>query len=60
MNKRLIILGFLILGICIIGKLLFSTLKNIKLDEFHPAAIIFVIDSSASNQAKLNEEIKTN
>ncbi len=58
MNKRLIILGFLILGICIIGKLLFSAVKNIKLDEFHPAAIIFVIDSSASNQAKLDEEIK--
>ncbi len=58
MNKKLIIIGFLILGICVIGKLLFSTLKNIKLDEFHPAAIIFVIDSSASNQAKLNEEIK--
>ena len=58
MNKRLIILGFLILGICVIGKLLFSAVKNIKLDEFHPAAIIFVIDSSASNQAKLDEEIK--
>ena len=58
MNKRLIIIGFLILVICVLGKLLFTGLKNIKLDEFHPAAVIFVIDSSASNQAKLDEEIK--
>ena len=58
MNKRLIIIGFLILIISVIGKLLFSALKNIELDEFHPAAVIFVIDSSASNQEKLNEEIK--
>ena len=58
MNKRLIIIGFLILVICVLGKLLFTGLKNIKLDELHPAAVIFVIDSSASNQAKLDEEIK--
>ena len=58
MNKRLIIIGFLILVICVLGKLLFTGLKNIKLDEFHPAAVIFVIDSSASNQAKRGEEIK--
>lgn len=58
MNKRLIIVGFLILIVCVVGKLLFSALKNIKLDEFHPAAVIFVIDSSASNQEMLDEEIK--
>lgn len=58
MNKRLIIVGFLILIICVVGKLLFSALKNIELDEFHPAAVIFVIDSSASNQQMLDEEIK--
>ena len=58
MNKRLIIVGLLILFISIIGKLLWTGLKNIKVDEFHPASVIFVIDSSASNQAKLADEIK--
>lgn len=57
-NKRLIIIGILILAISVIGKLLYCAIKNIKIDDFHPASIIFVIDSSASNQAKLNDEIK--
>ena len=57
-NKRLIIIGILILVISVIGKLLYCAIKNIKIDDFHPASIIFVIDSSASNQAKLNDEIK--
>lgn len=56
MNKRLIILGFLILAFCVIGKLLWVGLKSIKVDEFHPAAVIFVVDSSASNQSKLDEQ----
>ena len=58
MNKRLIIVGLLILAVSIIGKLLWTGLKSIKIDEFHPASVIFVIDSSASNQAKLTDEIK--
>ncbi len=58
MNKRLITVGFLILGIAIIGKLLLMAAKNIKVDDFHKAAIMFVIDSSASNQKMLPEEIK--
>lgn len=58
MNKRLIILGILILFISVIGKLLYSGLKNIKVDEFHKAAIIFAVDSSASNQKNLPEQIK--
>lgn len=57
-NKRLIIIGLLILGIAFIGKLLFVGLKNIKVDDFHKAAIVFVIDSSASNQKMLPDEIK--
>lgn len=57
-NKRLIIIGILILAIVFIGKLLFLGLKNIKVDDFHKAAIIFVIDSSASNQKMLPDEIK--
>jgi len=58
MNKRLITVGFLILAIAIIGKMLFVAAKNIKVDDFHKAAIVFVIDSSASNQKMLPEEIK--
>ncbi len=57
-NKRLIMLGLLILVVAFIGKLLFIGMKNIKIDDFHKAAIIFVIDSSASNQQMLPEEIK--
>ena len=57
-NKRLIILGFLILAISLVGKLIYSGLKNIKVDEFHKSAVIFVVDSSASNQKMLPNEIK--
>ena len=58
MNKRLIILGILILFIAIIGKLIFVGLKNIKVDDFHKSAIIFVVDSSASNQKNLPDQVK--
>ena len=55
-NKRLIILGIVILLSCIVIKLLWAGLKNIKVDDFHPAAVMFVVDSSASNQGKLQEQ----
>ena len=58
MNKKLITVGILILALCVIGKLLFVLVKNIKIDDFKPAAVIFVVDSSASNQNKLNDEIE--
>lgn len=58
MNKRLIIVGLLILAIAIVGKLLFVVAKNIKVDDFHKSAVIFVVDSSASNQQMLPTEIK--
>jgi len=57
-NKRLIIVGLLILAVAIVGKLLFIGLKNVKVDDFKPAAIMFVIDASASNQNKLPEQKK--
>ena len=57
-NKRLITLGFLILAVSLIGKFVYSGLKNLKVDEFHKSAIIFVVDSSASNQKMLPTEIK--
>lgn len=56
MNKRLIILGIVILLTCFVIKLIWAGLKNIQVDDFHPAAVMFVVDSSASNQAKLPEQ----
>ena len=58
MNKRLITLGFIFLAISVIAKSLFVMLKNIKIDDFHKSAIVFVIDSSASNKNKIPDEIK--
>ena len=57
-NKKLITLGFLILCTCIVIKLIWSGLKNIEVDDFHPAAVMFVVDSSASNQSKLPAQKK--
>ena len=57
-NKRVLILAILILMVSSTGKMLFMCLKNLKVDDFHKAAIMFVIDSSASNQKMLPEEIK--
>ena len=56
MNKRLIILGIVILAAAIVLKLVWSGLRKIKVDNFKPAAVIFVIDSSASNQKELPEQ----
>jgi len=58
MNKRHIILGiigFISLAVII---LIGMGLKNFKPDNFKPAAVIFVIDSSASNQKELPEQKK--
>ncbi|MBR5555215.1 VWA domain-containing protein [bacterium] len=59
MNKRLIILGILILALSVVGKLLWTGLSKIKVDAFVPSAVIFLVDSSASNQAALAEQRKT-
>jgi hypothetical protein len=58
MNKKLITIGFIILTMAIIVKSLFVVAKNIKIDDFHKAAIVFVIDSSLSNQKNLPAELK--
>ena len=58
MNKRLVILGFLILAVAIVGKLLWLGLSKIQIDDFHKSAIVFVVDSSASNQKNLPEQVK--
>lgn len=59
LNKRLVTLGLLILILSVAGKFLWLGLRQIKVDDFHPSAVIFVIDSSASNQKQLPEQKKT-
>lgn len=59
LNKRLVTLGLLILILSVAGKFMWMGLRQIKVDDFHPSAVIFVIDSSASNQKQLPEQKKT-
>ena len=47
----------LILSVAI--RFIWAGLRQIKVDDFHPSAVIFVIDSSASNQKRLPEQKKT-
>ncbi len=58
LNKRIITLGLLILTAAIVGKLAWSGLKKIKVDDFRPEAVMFVVDSSASNQKDLPQQKK--
>lgn len=59
LNKRLITLGLVILIFSITVKFIWAGLSKIKVDDFHKAAVIFMIDSSASNQNALTEQKKT-
>ena len=59
LNKRLVTLGLIILVLSIALKFIWTGLKQIKVDDFHAAAVIFLIDSSASNQNQLPEQKKT-
>lgn len=58
MNKRTKKLGILLVFFIAIVAGLVSCCKTIKIDEFNPASVIFVVDSSASNQNKLEEQKK--
>lgn len=58
MNKQLIAIGIFILGISIFAKLMFVLSKNIQVDEFHKAAVIFVLDATASNKNTLPQQIQ--
>ena len=58
MNKRIITVGLLILAVSVLIKLCMVGLKNIKVDEFKPNAVVFLVDSSASNQALFAEQVK--
>lgn len=58
LNKKFITIGLLILTFSIALKFIYAGLKHIKVDDFHPCAVIFVVDSSASNQNRLPEQKK--
>lgn len=58
MHKRVLKISFIILMAAIVCKSLFVLSKNIKVDEFHKAAVIFVLDSTISNQKMLPQEIQ--
>lgn len=59
LNKKLITLGLIILISSVVGKFIFAAAQKIKVDDFHPSAVIFVLDASASNQKRLPEQKKT-
>lgn len=58
LNKRLVTLGLIILVLSVAVRFIWAGLKQIKVDDFNPAAVIFVMDSSASNQKRLPEQKK--
>jgi len=58
MNKKLITIGLIILGFSLIFRIVAALGKNLKIDEFHKASIVFILDSSASNQASLPAQIQ--
>ena len=59
LDKRLVTLGLIILVLSVAIKFIWAGLSRIKVDDFHPSAVIFLIDSSASNQKELDKQKKT-
>lgn len=55
MNNTLKIIIFSIFFLLVIGLSVFG-LSKLKVDDFHKAAVIFVVDASASNQKNLPEQ----
>lgn len=58
LNKRVITLGIIILSAVAVAKLAWVGLSKIKVDEFRPEAVMFLLDSSASNQKYLPAQKK--
>lgn len=56
MNKRTIKLCLILGALLILLTGIIGLLKNVKIDEFTPTSVIFVVDSSASNQGKLKDQ----
>ena len=59
MNKRLITIGIIILAFSIVGKLRWSRLKRIHVNDFKPAGVTLAVESSASNQKELAKQKKS-
>ena len=58
MSNTLKIILFAIFAFGLLCAAIFG-LSKVKVDDFHKAAVIFVVDSSASNQKQLPEQKKT-
>lgn len=56
MDRRALKLGIVLVGVFVILLGLVFLSKNVKVDAFTPTSVIFVVDSSASNQGKLEEQ----
>lgn len=58
MNKRQKMLTAVIIAVILVLCAAVAVLRKIKIDNFKPAAVMFVVDSSASNQKDLPEQKK--
>ena len=58
MNKRQKMLTVVLVAVVLLLGIVAAALRKIKVDNFKPAAIMFLIDSSASNQKELPEQKK--
>ena len=54
LTKRIFILSGLLLVISLALYGIITGMKKIKVDDFKPASVIFLIDSSASNQENIH------
>ena len=53
-NIKLVLFGFLFVTVVVLS--IIGCSKVLKVDEFHKAAVIFIVDSSASNQKNLETQ----
>ena len=58
MTRSIKILIFCILLLLTFTLAIFG-ISKIKVDDFHKAAVVFIVDASASNQSQLTEQLKT-
>ena len=58
MNKNLIKMGIILFVTVVIVKLLFIGIKNIKVDEFHKSAVVFLLESTVQNKQSLGKEVQ--
>lgn len=58
LTKRIFILSGLLLVISLALYGIITGMKKIKVDDFKPASVIFLIDSSASNQENIHQQKK--